>query len=135
MYFLRWRTLCHLIESHDIAAKCVWKLHTEFGRKAAPSAPYVKKKTHTLKSRDTQKKFRENFCPAAWLDHFSSKITKKWPLRYRVILIEFLYTQMKEDDIVNILFQQEGAVDILRMFWRLYFQIKQIMTKYSTDFL
>ena len=37
----RWETLRYYIENHGNAADCVRKLHTDFGRREAPSAPYV----------------------------------------------------------------------------------------------
>ena len=36
-----WKTLRHYFENHGNVAECVRKLRTEFGRREAPSAPYV----------------------------------------------------------------------------------------------
>ena len=48
------------------------------------------------------------------MGHFSSKMSKEKPLhsngdRYRAMFNEFLFTKIKEDDIGNIWFQQDGA--------------------------
>ena len=37
-----WELLCHYFENHDNVAECVRKLHTDFRRREAPSAPYVR---------------------------------------------------------------------------------------------
>ena len=37
----RWEILRHYFENHSNIAECVRKLHTDFGRREAPSAPYV----------------------------------------------------------------------------------------------
>ena len=44
MYTLeqRWEILRHYFENHGNVAKCVRKLFTDFGRRQAPSAPYVR---------------------------------------------------------------------------------------------
>ena len=38
----RWKILRHYFENHDNVAECVRKLRTDFGRREAPSAPYVR---------------------------------------------------------------------------------------------
>ena len=38
----RWEILRHYFENHGNVAECVRKLHTNFGRRVAPSAPYVR---------------------------------------------------------------------------------------------
>ena len=38
----RWEILRHYFENHDNVAECVRKLRTDFGRREAPSAPYVR---------------------------------------------------------------------------------------------
>ena len=38
----RWEILRHYFEDHDNVAECVRKLHTDFRRKEASSAPYVR---------------------------------------------------------------------------------------------
>ena len=38
----RWEILRHFFEHHDNVAVCMQKLRTDFGRKEAPSAPYVR---------------------------------------------------------------------------------------------
>ena len=37
----RWEILRHYFENHGNVAECVRKLRTDFGRREAPSAPYV----------------------------------------------------------------------------------------------
>ena len=37
----RWEILRHYFENHGNVAECVRKLHMDFGRREAPSAPYV----------------------------------------------------------------------------------------------
>ena len=37
-----WEILRHYFENHDNVAECVRKLHTDFGRREAPSATYVR---------------------------------------------------------------------------------------------
>ena len=37
-----WEILRHNFESHGNVAECVRKLHTDFGRREAPSAPFVR---------------------------------------------------------------------------------------------
>ena len=38
----RWEILRHYFENHDNVAECVQKLRTDFGRRQAPSALYVR---------------------------------------------------------------------------------------------
>ena len=38
----RWEILRHYFENHGNVAECVRKLRTDFGRREAPSAPYVR---------------------------------------------------------------------------------------------
>ena len=38
----RWEILRHYFKNHGNAAECVRKLHTDFGRREAASAPYVR---------------------------------------------------------------------------------------------
>ena len=38
----RWEILRHYFENHGNVAECVRKLRTNFGRREAPSAPYVR---------------------------------------------------------------------------------------------
>ena len=38
----RWEILRHYLENHGNVAECVQKLHTDLGRRNAPSAPYVR---------------------------------------------------------------------------------------------
>ena len=38
----RWEILRNCFENHDNVAECVRKLRTDFGRRKAPSAPYVR---------------------------------------------------------------------------------------------
>ena len=38
----RWEILRHYFENHDNVAECVRKLRMDFGRREAPSAPYVR---------------------------------------------------------------------------------------------
>ena len=38
----RWEILRHYFENHGNVAECVRKLRTGFGRREAPSAPYVR---------------------------------------------------------------------------------------------
>ena len=38
----RWEILRHYFENHCNVAECVRKLRTDFGRRQAPSVPYVK---------------------------------------------------------------------------------------------
>ena len=38
----RWEILRHYFENHGNVAECVRKLHRDFGRREAPSAPYVR---------------------------------------------------------------------------------------------
>ena len=44
MYTLeqRWEILRHYFENHGYAAECVRNLRTDFGRRKAPSIPYVR---------------------------------------------------------------------------------------------
>ena len=37
----RWEIVRHYFENHGNVAECVQKLRTDFGRRKAPSAPYV----------------------------------------------------------------------------------------------
>ena len=37
-----WEILRHYYEGYDNIAECVRKLHTDFGRRESPSAPYVR---------------------------------------------------------------------------------------------
>ena len=37
----RWEILCHYFENHCNVAQCVRKLRTDFGRREAPSVPYL----------------------------------------------------------------------------------------------
>ena len=38
----RWEIMLHYFENHGNVAECVPKLRTDFGRRKAPSAPYVR---------------------------------------------------------------------------------------------
>ena len=38
----RWKILQHYFENHGNVAECVRKLRTDFGRREAPSASYVR---------------------------------------------------------------------------------------------
>ena len=38
----RWEILRHYLENHGNVAECVRKWRTDFGRREAPSAPYVR---------------------------------------------------------------------------------------------
>ena len=39
---LRWKILRHYFENHGNIAECVRILRTDFGRREAPSAPYIR---------------------------------------------------------------------------------------------
>ena len=45
----RWEILRHYFENHGNIAECVRKLCTDFGRRKAPSAPYVRYLVKKLK--------------------------------------------------------------------------------------
>ena len=45
----RWEILRHYFENHGNVAECVRKLRTDFGRREAPSAPYVRYLVKKLK--------------------------------------------------------------------------------------
>ena len=48
----RWKILQHYFENHGNAAECVRKLLTNFGRREAPSAPYVRYLVKKVKETD-----------------------------------------------------------------------------------
>ena len=38
----RWKILCYYLENQGNVAECMRKLHTDIGRREAPSAPYIR---------------------------------------------------------------------------------------------
>ena len=48
----RWEILWHYFENHGNVAKCVRKLRTDFGRRVAPSAPYIRYLVKKVKETD-----------------------------------------------------------------------------------
>ena len=104
-------------------AECVRKLRTDFGRREAPSAPYVsylvKKVTETAILIDKPKREKPkivcipmNIAAVAESVHEASStstsfLTNEHFDRYRAILNEFLFTKIEEDDIGKIWFQQD----------------------------
>ena len=48
----RWEILRHYFENHGNVAECVPKLHTDFGRAEAVSAPYVRYLVKKVKETD-----------------------------------------------------------------------------------
>ena len=43
-----WEILQHYFENRDNVAECVRKLHTDFGRREPPSAPFVRYLVHKV---------------------------------------------------------------------------------------
>ena len=51
----RWEILRHYFENHNNVAECVRKLYTDFGRREATSAPYVKETGNLFNKRKGEK--------------------------------------------------------------------------------
>ena len=63
----RWEILRHYFEKHGNVAECVRKLRTDFGRREAPSAQYVRYLVKTNQKREKPKTVRtpENIAAVA----------------------------------------------------------------------